>query len=504
MKLIDWKQKWKDKWLLLTIKKKLRFVVAMVFLIMFLSFLFNVWVVNFSINDFGMILEDNARNSEFMDAIETEINCFSEYIKSPSEEKRVELERVCNQTYYALLRLPYNYKIIGEYRYAKTWSIRNSYEVYKEKRDYVLNISEENLDYIKELYNVYNMQGFQISYAKTLMTYTLKEGTLVYNQKVPYLKGVPIIFLIFSTFLVLCFGRLGRLMSKSIISPIVELVYVTKKIAASDFEVEDVKVENRDEMGDLVKAFNKMKKETSQYIRTLEEKRKIVDLLHKEEMEKIEVEKQLEIAKFDLLKNQIQPHFLFNTLNIISGMARLEDAKTTDKMIKAMSAIFRYNLKTPEIEVTLEQELRVIKEYMYLQQMRFGSRIQYQMECLANAEAVYVPTFSIQPLIENAIIHGLSKKEEGGKIYIRIWSRQQEQVISIADTGMGMPSERLEQIRKSLIEDKDQQNNIGLRNINKRMQAMYPTSKVEIYSKENVGTVVQLIISSGEEEKKYV
>lgn len=83
--------------------------------------------------------------------------------------------------------------------------------------------------------------------------------------------------------------------------------------------------------------------------------------MHEEELEKLETEKRLEMTKLELLKSQINPHFLFNTLNVIGGMASLEEAETTEKMIRALSALFRYNLKNQDTEVCLSQELKLWK-----------------------------------------------------------------------------------------------------------------------------------------------
>lgn len=138
---------------------------------------------------------------------------------------------------------------------------------------------------------------------------------------------------------------MAALMKETIMAPIFKLVHASQKIAANDFFIRDVEVDNKDELGELVRAFNKMKYATGEYIQALEEKRKTLDLLHEEELEKLETEKRLEMTKLELLKSQINPHFLFNTLNVIGGMASLEEAETTEKMIRALSALFRYNLK---------------------------------------------------------------------------------------------------------------------------------------------------------------
>lgn len=215
--------------------------------------------------------------------------------------------------------------------------------------------------------------------------------------------------------------------------------------------------------------------------------------MHEEELEKLETEKRLEMTKLELLKSQINPHFLFNTLNVIGGMASLEEAETTEKMIRALSALFRYNLKNQDTEVCLSQELKIMEDYMYLQQMRFGDRITYRKDCSVDADKVIVPAFTFQPLVENAIIHGLSKKEEGGTVRVHIWQKDGFTLITIGDNGLGMDEAALMHLRGEL-EKEDGKTGIGLGNIFRRIRAMYQDGNVEIYSKKDVGTVVKIQI----------
>jgi two-component system LytT family sensor kinase len=494
MRVNGFKKKLHEKWISLSIRRKIEVFTGVVFLIILLSVMFDIWVVKFSLKDFRIILEENVKSSDFMDAIEAESRWFKAYIINPNEENQKEMEYACDQTKRAVLLLPGDYTSMSNRRYAKTWSIRNSYENYKQQRDYVLGMSQESQGYIQELYKVYDMQEYLQNYARILMRYTLDDGNAVYVNKVQSIRKVPLAVLVIGILLFGVMISLAQVMNKTLIVPIMKLVNVSKKIAANDFFTEDVKVENQDEMGELVKAFNKMKYATGEYIATLEERRKMLDLLHKEELEKIEVEKHLETANLELLKSQINPHFLFNTLNVIGGMAKLEDADTTEKMIIALSNIFRYNLKTPQNEVVLSQELRIAKDYMYLQQMRFGSRIRYSIECKVDMDSVMVPTFLFQPLIENAIIHGLSKKEEGGKVCIRILMKSQNIVITVADTGIGMAEQELKQLKEAFEQGITERIGIGLGNMYKRVHGMYRNGEVEIFSKENTGTVVRIII----------
>ena len=263
-------------------------------------------------------------------------------------------------------------------------------------------------------------------------------------------------------------------------------VYLNTPICGSTYRSEECLV-------NLVRAFNKMKYATGEYIQALEEKRKTLDLLHEEELEKLETEKRLEMTKLELLKSQINPHFLFNTLNVIGGMASLEEAETTEKMIRALSALFRYNLKNQDTEVCLSQELKIMEDYMYLQQMRFGDRITYRKDCSVDADKVIVPAFTFQPLVENAIIHGLSKKEEGGTVRVHIWQKDGFTLITIGDNGLGMDEAALMHLRGEL-EKEDGKTGIGLGNIFRRIRAMYQDGNVEIYSKKDVGTVVKIQI----------
>lgn len=483
-----------QKWQSLTITKKIATFTGTVFLIILLSVIFDIWVVRFSLFDFNGILQDNAKTSELVQSLEEESERFRGYIKSPGEEESKLLMETMERTEKAVYDLPFVYSQIGEERYAKTWSIRNSYEVYCTKRDAVLVMEENYPEYINRLYEVYDMQQYIQEYARTLMNDTIEDGSIAYGEKVPGLVSVPLIVILVALILLCGMLELARLMNSTIISPVMELVYASQKIAANDFFVEDVKVENKDEMGELVRAFNKMKYATGEYILALEEKRKTLDLLHAEELEKLETEKQLEAIKLELLKSQINPHFLFNTLNVIGGMANLEDAATTEKMIKALSSLFRYNLKTPQVEVPLVQELKVVEDYMYLQQMRFGSRISYRIVCRVNEELVLIPTFTFQPLVENAIIHGLSPKEEGGQIRIHIWQEDELLCITVGDNGIGMAEDELLILRERLMQGEDGQVGIGLGNIYRRILTMYQNSKVEVYSKKDAGTVIRIEI----------
>ncbi|OYP50132.1 two-component sensor histidine kinase, partial [Lachnotalea glycerini] len=144
--------------------------------------------------------------------------------------------------------------------------------------------------------------------------------------------------------------------------------------------------------------------------------------------------------------------------------------------------------------VVLAQELQVAGDYMYLQKMRFGSRIDYSIKCKVDKDLIMIPSFCLQPLLENSIIHGISKKEEGGKIFIDIRMKAEKIIITIVDTGIGMTQEELESLRLAIKQGTNGKIGIGLGNIYKRIKRMYFDGDVKLLSRKNQGTIVRVAI----------
>ena len=481
-------------WLTISIKKKIGIFAAMVILIMALSATFSICIMNFSLGGFNTILNDNSRCHDFQEALDLEIESFADYIRDATPDTRDQYVLSCVRTERCLRSLPFDYARIGTERYARTWSILNGYETYQAYRDELAETQVRESDFVERLYRVYKMQEYLQTYARRLVQVTLKEGNDSYQEKVPVFYNMPYLILAISAVFMGFVMFLTKILSNALVSPAVLLAQCARKIAKNDFTGEDPSVENRDEMGELVRTFNKMKRSTKGYIDTLKENHRMSELLHREEIERVEMEKQLSGARLELLKSQINPHFLFNTLNMIACMAKLEEAVTTERMISSMGSLFRYNLKTSEQIVTLARELKVVQDYMYIQQMRFGSRILYSCDLKVDAEQAMIPAFTLQPVVENAMVHGLSKKEQGGRVHVRIWEQGNRLVISVADTGLGMSEERLAEVTEAMKERRTSRIGIGLGNIYKRIHMMYKQGEFRIASIEGRGTVIQMFI----------
>ncbi len=488
----------KEWWLRLSLRKKIGSYTVMVALVMGLSVTFSIQVLNFALDHFNVILYDNSRCHDFQEAMELEVQAFAAYVRKRSEENRSAYVLSCVRTERCLHSLPDNYEKIGAERYAQTWNIQNGYDNYRRLRDALIEMDSADEEYIPKLYEIYNIQSYLQTYARRLVQATLKAGNAMYQQRVSELYKIPYLILLVSGILFVVAMGLTRVLANTLVEPLVKLAHGSRKIAKNDFSGQDLVIENQDEMGELVTAFNKMKHSTEGFINTLKKNHEMTELLHKEELEKIEMEKRLDAARLEFLKSQINPHFLFNTLNTISCMAKLEKAATTERMIASLSSLFRYNLKMSEQVVFLEQELKVAEDYVFIQQMRFGERIRYDHSVEADARTVRIPAFTLQPLVENAVLHGLARKEQGGRLHLRIWKKKQEDVIviSVADTGIGMSEDRLKELREA-VREKERRTakvGIGLGNIYKRIYTMYGEGRMTIHSKEGKGTVIQMMI----------
>ena len=258
------------------------------------------------------------------------------------------------------------------------------------------------------------------------------------------------------------FENVAVMVAIGVMRPLLRLAQASRSIAEGDLSSPDLPVKSSDEVGRLTGTFNQMKHAMAQQLTSQQ-------ALHREEVRNLALEKDLEHTRLEVLKSQVNPHFLFNTLNMISCMARLEDASTTDQMIVHLGSLFRHNLRTKRQQITLEEELDGLEDYIYLQQMRFDGRITVEKSIQVQPAAVLVPSFMLQPVVENAYSHGLKSCEEGGRILLRAWMQGKVLVLTVADNGRGMTPEELDAVQAKIAQSEQTGRSIGLGNISRRI-----------------------------------
>lgn len=212
-------------------------------------------------------------------------------------------------------------------------------------------------------------------------------------------------------------------------------------------------------------------------------------------------------AELTALQSQINPHFLYNTLECIRGQALIDDNVEIAKMTEALSAFFRYSISKKGNFVTLREELDNINNYMMIQQYRFNNRFSLEIMIDEEDKVAYdylVPKLIIQPLIENAIFHGLEEKVAGGKVTIEIILTDNSMMIIVSDNGKGIEKERLrllnERIHAGALylepgEKGSTHTGIALPNVNKRIQLLFGMQYgLQVYSTPGRGTDVEITV----------
>ena len=248
-----------------------------------------------------------------------------------------------------------------------------------------------------------------------------------------------IFFLIFSVliFFVLYFTI------TSIMEPLVEISEVSHKISQGDFDIPLFNRDSNDEIGNLCRAFDRMIISIREYIDTIWEKARIeADLKEKE----IEMQSLYTDAQLRALQNQINPHFLFNTLNTGVQLAMMENADKTCYFMEQVADFFRYNIQQQSRTVSIDEELGLIDNFVYIMKVRFGKRLEFTKEIPEGSFTEQIPSMTLQPLVENCIKHGLKKSK--GKVKLSITRDEKFIVMSVSDNGDGMP----ENTRKAVFE----------------------------------------------------
>lgn len=276
--------------------------------------------------------------------------------------------------------------------------------------------------------------------------------------------------------------------SLTITRPISKLTQAANELSKGRFDLQ-VKVDTKDEIAFLARTFDRMRKNINMLISEIKHK---AQLEHELQQSKI----LLQESQFKSLQSQISPHFLFNTLNTISKKAYLEGSEETSDLLVSVAGILRYNLKQLDRSVTLREEIMVLKQYMDIQKARFTDRLQFFMEideCCLNRR---IPSLTLQPIIENAVIHTVEPSEDGGTIWIRVKDEMEEVLIEIEDDGIGIPLEKIQQLLAENLHPFEKESKgigIGFSNVVKRLRLFYGDDDV-ITIKSQVGSGTKVII----------
>lgn len=303
--------------------------------------------------------------------------------------------------------------------------------------------------------------------------------TLIYLVPVSELRKEVVPFMLFSILFslgcILCGVLVSSFYTRRMINPLEELSKSMEAVEKGDF-TKRIRITSDDEIGQLGKRYNQMAE-------------KIMNLIEK--VYKMEIsQKQAEI---ELLRMQINPHFLYNTLNTISWMARSEGNENIAQITTALGDLLRSTIKQDSY-ITVAEELDSVRNYLFIQKFLFGEKITIEYAIDERVLNYVIPNFLLQPLVENAIYHGIEPKMEAGFLKIESYIKDEKLYFVVSDDGIGMSKEQVEDIYNEC-KKLQSKNCIGIKNVYRRLYNYYgEESTLEIQSCVNVGTTVSISI----------
>lgn len=311
-------------------------------------------------------------------------------------------------------------------------------------------------------------------------TAQMQQAHREYQQFFEKLTGISVIaFILISVLIIFLSYQIPR----SITKPLQKLNEVTQQVSEGNLSVRS-DVQTGDELGVLSDSFNTMID-------------KINELLEQVTTEQIRLRK----AEFELLQSQINPHFLYNTLDAIIWLAESGEQKKVVSMVRSLSEFFRTSLNRGKDIISVKEELQHVRSYLEIQQVRYQDILNYDIQVPDELGQYLIPKITIQPLVENALYHGIKNKRGSGTIQIRGRKENNLLVIEIEDDGIGISKERLWQvndgIRKKVLTGKDI---YGLYNVNERIRLNFGEAfGIDISSTYGEGTLVRILLPCTEE-----
>lgn len=362
------------------------------------------------------------------------------------------------------------------------------YEIKKQlysDKNYVL---KSNFDKEKS-YIVVNSFEVEKSTKNTFQTITIlpEEGIISQTDNVMINSfSVALATVIFSLLIIIFF-------SKSISKRVDLLSNEMHRVVNGDFYVVE-KIYGNDEIGQLYNDLNVM----------VTSIRNLINQVYIQTIQEEKLKASQKEVEFKMLSSQINPHFLYNTLETIRMKAFCNGEKEIADIVKKLGKIMRRNLEVSGKPVSLKSELDLISDYLEIQSMRFEGMVNYEIIVDKNIDIndYMILPLLLQPVVENAFVHGLEEKKEKGTILINLYNEKDNLYINVEDNGIGMNKNELEKLVRSLEMNNDEGKSIGMKNVNQRIKLHYGNNYgIQIESNVNIGTKVIIILPIGGEKE---
>lgn len=367
-------------------------------------------------------------------------------------------------------------------------------------------------EYRNDYENVQKIYGYLLSYIQALDELRFQANSANYDTLYRYLRYLEMFVIAILAAVACCLMVALYVITGNITKPLERLADKAKEVGKGNFEIQLEEAQDEDEVGMVTTAFNQMVRSINEYIYRIQENMKTQMKMKEKELA---MENLLKDAQLKYFQAQIDPHFLFNTLNAGQQLAMMEDAEWTYAFMENVAAFFRYRLRQNGKSSTLREEIALIDSYMYIMNVRYSNEIHLEKKIDNRLLNMDFPGMVLQPIVENALRHGLNGVEWEKKILFMIQKEEEDALICVEDNGMGIAGEILEKLRsgEEIRQEKpgDSGNGVGLYNVRERLRLYFDRKDVmEIESGgEGNGTKITIkvpvrMINGDHKEREYV
>lgn len=466
--------------------------------IMLLVFAINMYIVHSqsqAIRQIDGVYNSNIQLNDISTTLEKMQTSLYQYLNTKSSDE-LENYYLYEQDYRNLIS-ELNEETVNDQNLLMEKNIRNMSDTYLEKTAGAIeakwgrNVSCYNEEYskAKKLYD------YLQSCVRSLNTSVFLENSQNYSvlrSTLNYVVGFSMFLLTVSMLVALAWIVM---MTRTITRPLIKLAEAANTIAKGGLEVDFPIIDTGDEISTVAKACNKMMNSIRDYIRQTKENYERESRLIENELI---MKNDLKEAQLKYLQAQINPHFLFNSLNAAAQLAMMEGAENTCLFVQNMADFFRYNVRKMEKDTTLKEELELVDNYIYILNVRFAGEIHYTKQIDERVTGTMMPSMILQPLIENAVNHGIRELQGEGKIHLSVYSDDGMVCVKVEDNGVGIEPEVIEKIMRGESAHSHSQRDsagIGMDNVINRLKRYYNMEHViEIRRREERGTEVLIYL----------
>lgn len=431
-----------------------------------------------------LIMNDYRDITGFLDAFSAENLWLEAYIR-PSLDAGMSYGEAIAETDRQLTALRPNWREDSRSENVLKRAICNAMEHYRRSQQSLSLLREEGADLIPLYLSLKTQSAYIDGYTRDLLSTRMAQGNTQYREAERLNVQSMQRFVLFMVAASLLLVLLLMVFARSILRPLTDLSRAADALRAGRYDAPPLLVRGDDELGRTARSFNLMQTQIRRTIHALARQSEMEKHLREKEVEAAQMQQSLQEGRFAQLQSQINPHFLFNTLSTIAALAREEHAPLSEDLILRLSNFFRYSLESDERMVPLGREIQLLRDYMELQETRYGGRIHMEILSDPALESCPVPKFILQPLVENAVLHGLKARSVGGCVRVRVRRGRRGAQITVTDNGCGFDP-------RQSPEDTGQRRSIGLRNIAERMQLA--GGRLDVFSIPGVGTTARILV----------